>query len=51
MTVPSINLPPALYDRVRRLAQRQQQPVAELIADCMDLVEEHQVFEEASAIP
>jgi Family of unknown function (DUF5678) len=46
----TIAVPQKLYERVHRLAQRRQQPVAELIADFMDLVEEHQVFEEASAI-
>jgi|688.fasta_scaffold212694_3 hypothetical protein len=46
----TIAVPQKLYERVHRLAQRRQQPVAELIADFMDLVEDHLVFEEASAI-
>ena len=46
----TIAVPQKLYERVHRLAQRRQQSVAELIADFMDLVEDHLVFEEASVI-
>ena len=44
-----LELPKELYDRVQRLAHDRQQPIPELIADVLDLVEENGFVDEFSS--